>query len=230
MVKKINNCDCVIACCTENIYWIFDKINDYNKIYIYSKCEKEFDPMIYNHDKIIIKKLNNIGSCDYVYLYHIIEHWKNLPDKIDFRKGTPNCNYKSKVKYDKNILKFSLNEWKFTNNKTKNFKFVKSKFKNFQEWIYFTFGYNLGNKLINNKDSYIYYCGNFNATRKQIKNIDLKFYIRMIKQIKYPNEEIDHFIERIWGMIFSLKTYNFSLFYLIFFILFILLCIFIKVK
>ena len=39
--------------------------------------------------------------------------------------------------------------------------------------------------------------------RDNIRRYPLELFKAMASQPKYPNEEVDHFIERIWGLLFT---------------------------
>ena len=129
----------VIARYNENIDWI--KYIDTNlfDIFIYNKGN---DININNNLNYKIIKLDNTGRESHTYLYHIINNYDNLPDKIIFTQAHPfdhvkntfineinnfnNCHfnffYFSKnilnIKYDINANKFieygtlNGNEWK----------------------------------------------------------------------------------------------------------------------
>ena len=75
----------VIAVCNEDISWIVKYLSDYKLITIYNKCDKK---ITLKNDNIRIINTPNIGSCDYAYLSYIIDRYNNLPDYIDFTKGS----------------------------------------------------------------------------------------------------------------------------------------------
>ena len=93
-----------LVCCVykENIDWIKQERHKFNNIYIYLKNNSRSESiynMFRNYDHIQVHTIDNIGSCDHVYLYHIITHYYNLPDKLVFCKGTYNKYYDSNYKY-----------------------------------------------------------------------------------------------------------------------------------
>lgn len=82
-----------LVCCVynENIEWILECVDDYKYIYIYIKNRNRVDyirNMFVNMYNVIVIEIENIGSCDHVYLYHIIENYDNLDGIIYFSKGT----------------------------------------------------------------------------------------------------------------------------------------------
>lgn len=82
-----------LVCCiyNENIEWILDCVDDYKYIYIYIKNRNRVDyirNMFVNMYNVIVIEIENIGSCDHVYLYHIIKNYDNLDNITYFSKGT----------------------------------------------------------------------------------------------------------------------------------------------
>lgn len=76
----------VIAVYNENIDWIsMIDINMFD-IFIYYKGSGE----IATTQKCIIIPLKNVGRESHTYLYHIIEHYDNLPEHVLFFQGRPN--------------------------------------------------------------------------------------------------------------------------------------------
>ena len=134
-----------MVCCVynEDITWIHNEIQEYDKIYIYVKNKKRINKLKkeFLNNKINIILLENIGSCDHVYLYHIINNYNSLEDTITFCKGTYINKINRNIKYtytkklgNNNALKsFKLNNWKFTYNT--NSKYYKSEFNNLEEYL-----------------------------------------------------------------------------------------------
>ena len=77
----------VISVYNENIEWIQHINRDVFEIYIYNKG----NPATLNTHNVPchINHLPNIGRESHTYLYHIIEHYDCLPDKIVFTQGHP---------------------------------------------------------------------------------------------------------------------------------------------
>ena len=77
-----------MVCCVynEDITWIHNETQQYDKIYIYVKNKKRINKLKkeFLNNKINIILLENIGSCDPVYLYHIINNYNSLEDTITF--------------------------------------------------------------------------------------------------------------------------------------------------
>ena len=60
-----------------------------------------------------------------------------------------------------------------------------------------------------NNHQYFIYGGNFIVNVSTIHRYDKEIYEKLINyDCKFPNREIDHFYERIWGLLFSNNNYN----------------------
>ena len=201
-----------MVCCVynEDINWIHKEYNNYNSIYIYIKNKNRFDKLKkeFLDNKINIILLENIGSCDHAYLYHIINNYNSLEDTITFCKGTyTNTNLINKYTYTKksgnnNALKsFKLNNWKFTYNTHS--KYYKSEFNNLEEYLLSIFSKKNVDKLFSYSTEIIY-SGYFTVSKNNILRYNKNVYNKLINyDIKHSNREIDHFHERIWGLLFS---------------------------
>lgn len=232
--KKKNNHTkhLVLAVYNENINWVKKEIPKFNSIFVYIKNESRINKLkelFKNDNNVLVISMNNIGSCDHVYLYHIINNYNKLADLNTFSKGTEPL-----IKYNKfpdnkhvkkllgifntnHLKKFSLSDWKFTNNKDSKFKFKKSKYNNLEEYLIDKFGKIFTNTLFKYSSSIfsltylektIYsLAGYFTVSKKNIMQYKRKLYKKLIEfETKGPNREIDHFHERIWGLLFT-NTY-----------------------
>jgi hypothetical protein len=209
----------VIAFCNENFTWVDDYAKEYDFITIYNKCNNNIK---FKSKNIKIINSPNVGTCDHAYLSYIIERYNNLPPYIDFTKGSkkPKKSFYKCVSCDenydedfKNLMKFKLKNYKFSvrknRNATKNSKFIPTNFKNMGEWI--------NNQDFLSKELYqksicnIVYGGSFGTTAEQIRRTPKKVWEMLIKQQKYPREEIDHYIERTWGVLLCKPKYKISI-------------------
>ncbi len=232
--KKKNNHTkhLVLAVYNENITWVKKEIPKFNFIFVYIKNESrinELKELFKNDNNVLVISMNNIGSCDHVYLYHIINNYNNLADMNTFSKGTeplikynkfPDNKYVNKLLgiFNTNDLKkFSLSDYKFTNNKDAKFEFKKSKYNNLEEYLIDKFGKIFTNTLLKYSSSiFTFTCfektiysfkGYFTVSKKKIIQYKRKLYEKLIEfETKGPNREIDHFHERIWGILFT-NTY-----------------------
>lgn len=269
--------DLVVCVYNENIEWLHKEQHKYNKIYVYVKNIMKVESihiMFNDYEHIKVYSMNNIGSCDHAYLYHIIKNYYNLPDKLVLCKGTYNKYYDTDYKYYgsnhiykylrlnkvvivilillyiilsilwfKNILsqkakylslftlmiisacvivirkmhyinrtspKFKLKYYKFANNNN-NTKFITTH-NNLYSYMTNIFNTKFVDDLFKNYE-YIIFKGYFSVSRENIQKYPISVYKSMINyEIKSPNRDIDHFHERIWGLLFSnsinTKTYN----------------------
>ena len=205
----------VVSVCTENLDWIDKRSSEFKKVTVYNKCDNKFT---FRSPNVVIRNIPNIGSCDNAFLTYIIERYNSLPDRVEFTKGSQPANHKyvKCMKCNmifngvikcfanrcKNFLDWNINDWKFTNNSSKKFKFHRSPY-NMKEWVD-------KNKFLNSQNietmaCNVKYGGQFGATREQIMKHPIGLYDELRKDQTHPNEEIDHFIERIWG---PLLCYN----------------------
>jgi hypothetical protein len=211
----------VVCAYNENIDWISkaETLNKYDKIYVYIK---NID--VYNKKKNQLPKkiklisLPNIGSCDHVYLYHIIHNYDTLTNSITFSKGTYKSIIDEYILNDNNYLKkyimnsgnknnnilrsFKLDNWNFTNNKNLNFKFKKSKFKNLEHYLLTLFNPK-GVSILFEQSNLILYTGYFKVQKQNVHRYKKDIYKKLISYEGGPNREIDHYYERIWGLLFS---------------------------
>jgi flagellar basal body-associated protein FliL len=200
--------DLVIAFCREDLTWVFTVARQFRRVYIYTKCGGcvENTTLLHElqttHTNIRIIPLPNIGSCDYVYLTHIIEEYHTLPTAIEFHVGTGNRSSR-RMRYYFNYLGlwgFSLHKYTFTNHVHMPFK--RSVYNNLWHYSTVVLGTELTSRLWK-RTQYIYMGGVFMATRDEIQKHPRKVYEQLRHTQHHPNEEVDHFIERLWGPLFT---------------------------
>ena len=208
----------VVCIYNENIDWVYDyqdtsiKNYKFQKIFLYIKNRERYEKLIEKeHSELFeIISLPNVGSCDYVYLHHIINNYDNLTDCIEFRKGSGSrvprmYNMNSFLKnIPDDVANFHLDHWNFTYNKNLNFKYEKSGFKNVRDYLLSLFSESAVNKLFDGFN-YVLYFGNFSVTRDNILRYPKMVYEKLQCLEGGPNREIDHYHERIWGLLFSNK-------------------------
>ena len=218
--KKEDKEELVIAVCGEDLSWIDNKAKEYHKVTVYNKCGKDIK---FEAPNVMVQDNPNIGTCDYAFLTYIIERYNDLPEFIEFTKGSQPGNHKyqvclpcytdndiSAIKLN-NLKKFNLNDfgpggYRFANHPklANKFPWVPSGHPNFKSWLDEK-GYL---DLVDRSYCNIIYGGHFGATREQIKRTPLKVYEALRKEQKYPREEVDHFIERLWRPLFCRPRYN----------------------
>lgn len=203
----------VVAFCGEDIRWIANETEFYDQIFIYTKCQGKIPSKLQNHPKIVIKDLPNIGSCDFVYLHHIVKCWDSLPYMVSFSKGTYRSNYKHLYTYRKDksqsynpkkYSQFELNDWRFSNHKERKMKFHRANIRGLGKWLKFNIG-EKGYCILRNGQAMIH-GGAFSALSKDIKRHGKEMYEKLMKPMSHANEEIDHYVERFWGPL--LTTYS----------------------
>ena len=210
----------VIAVYNENIDSnIFD-------IFIYNKGSKN----ITNKNCKIIP-LENIGRESHTYLYHIIENYDNLPNKIIFFQGHPHdhvssdfifqinnfhrsdTNFHNFTKYYLNIKhNISINKLEESGILQTNNRYIQ--YKNYHELncpLVEVFKKIYGFIDINN--IYIEFIpgANFGVNKANIINKSKNFYIKCIDILKTSNNLINpdegHSFERLWKFIFTNKEH-----------------------
>ncbi len=212
--KKKRSVDLVVAFCGEDLSWLAN-VTGYRRIFVYSKCGKSVP-----HQKgLVHRTLPNIGSCDYVYLQHIIREYTRLPDAVEFSKGTENSQRHCELRFRRNFWtnfatwvsgvmrnqrNFSLDDYQFSFHNSDKFPFLKSKFESFEMWCYAVFGGPLTDFLFDNAQ-YPIFGGYFSLTKKQMHAYSKGVYELMQSYQKAANEEVDHFIERTWGLMFTIQ-------------------------
>lgn len=86
-------CDIVVAHCDENVNWLIDASRFNRRVFIYTKCNSTLSPKLRSLSNVIVRRLPNVGSCDFAYLTHITKHYARLPEVVLFCKGSaPHCN------------------------------------------------------------------------------------------------------------------------------------------
>lgn len=220
-----------LVCCAfnEDVRWLHKAAAHYDNIYLYIKNAnrvKEVTLEFQHNQKIQIIPFQNIGSCDHIYLYHIITHYDHLPDQIAFTKGS---SLPTKRRYyyaylplgansflynyfinthdinskKEDLKTFSLDDYSFTFHKEVQAPFQKSPYKNFEDFLLAHFT----EKQVNNLFKYssnIVFSGNFFVNHDNIKRYPKEMYVNLFDEhTPGPNREIDHFQERLWGLLFS---------------------------
>lgn len=218
--KKQDTEELVIAMCNEDVSWVDDYAHKYKLITVYNKCGK-----VVKFKSLNVKVIEspNIGSCDYAYLSYIIDRYDNLPDYIEFTKGSliPTGKYNNCLpcKTDskdhlgntiESLMKFKNTGHVYGNKLHKELNYS-------QEWHnsgYDNFGCWIKKQDFLNEEIYkrsmcnIIYGGQFGATSNQIYKTPKNIWEKLKLMQKYPREEIDHFIERTWRPLLCTPSYK----------------------
>ena len=155
-------------------------------------------------NKRTFETLPNIGREAHTYLYYIITHYHDLPEAVIFLQGNPfphlplelllrmfNGNGRTS-NYE--IVPFSTS---LTGGKLYNWagKQLRSTGKTIQEWIF-------DNLHTTQEQGPVYWGAQFGVSKNQILKHDQKFYQDIINQFETTDDELAHFLERVWGLIF----------------------------
>lgn len=83
------------------------------------------------------------------------------------------------------------------------FAYVRSNFADMGEWLADLVGTAAADELFSNSGVYVQFGGFYAARRHEIRRFPRALYQAMADQQVAPNEEVDHYIERLWGILFS---------------------------
>jgi hypothetical protein len=227
------------VCCAyaEDIRWLHDAALHYDRVYLYIKNPARVNEVQqeFQEPNLTVIPFDNIGSCDTAYLHHIITHYNDLADRMAFLKGSSNLDKKQRYYYfyylpfgffypywekvfisryvykhhpTLGIRAFSIKEYQFRYNPAAPFE--PSQYDNFEAFLHSRF-------TKKQSDNLIKYCckniigGNFFVSRDNIQRYPLEMYESLVDTYKTgPNREIDHFQERLWGLLFANTLPDFS--------------------
>jgi len=230
MSEKPNKKVCIVTRYNETLDWLRYIIDSVDIVYIYNKGfnEKFFERFEYekNKEKIIIKALPNVGRIDHTLIYHILEHWDNLPDTLVCLPGS---------------VMMCRNKGYYLNNIIRKVNFVGSRFSGFYSPRFYKvsprFNYNIDNYqcegICNRNDNpfvkseyvdfqawkkalvddrpmrYVAMRTMFSVCKENIQHIPKKVYENLLTSLSVgDNIENGHFAERIWAHIF--RQYSFD--------------------
>ena len=88
--------------------------------------------------------------------------------------------------------------YSYQSSKHRRFPFIRAPFANFGSWLRHTLGEALTSDLMSNTLSYLVLSGYFSVEADNIRRYPLALYQALAAQQVAPNEEVDHFIERLW--------------------------------
>jgi hypothetical protein len=205
----------VVATCMENLDWLGEYSKKFKRVTVYSKCNRE--RMLPRAPNITILPLPNVGSCDYVYLTHIIDNYDDLLDVVEFSKGRPRLFERSPLPLvctccapnsseSQKILDFSMKDphlfgAPFHAPMNEKYEWNASPYSTLGDWADVQEGHIDRNNFHRDYCNVIYQ-GYFTVTRTMIHQTSKETYIYFQKQQKHAREEVDHFFERMWGPLF----------------------------
>ena len=216
--------DLIIAHCKEDLNWVLSNniYDNFNNIYIYSKCDQNIFNSQFVPDNIIVKRLENSGQDAGTHLYHIITKWNSLANFNVFTTGKglddnhrkdfniKNCigktflnNYNQYSNSTIN-LNFTLNDYTPTysrNEKTK-LPFIRSDFNNIKDFANNILPKIYMKMLENWKGTSI--GTSFAVDNMSIYKNPINFYKKIYNLVDIgPNNINVHFLERLWVFIFE---------------------------
>ena len=224
-------CELVVAYCEEPLAWLLesDWFQDrFSRTTIYSKCGAAPPPP---QQGVRVVTLPNVGSCDYVYLYHITRHWDALLPEIALVKGSERPPHEwhrlvpqalftldtaevvrglfssarrpqTRVQVD-HLRRFSLGAWAFSYNLNRRATpFHRSGWANHSQWLTWVCGTTLADWLYSSVE-FVPFQGYYTTRRDNIHRYPKGLYVRMMRGMTHANEEVDHFVERTWGLLLT---------------------------
>jgi Protein of unknown function (DUF3431) len=213
--------DLVIARYQEDLSWIDELHNIYDKIIIYNKGS----PLTIDNSEVYV--LPNYGREAYSYFYHIINNYDTLADITLFIPGSCWAQLEKKFKFlvtiaslkknkktvlycnknemiAKSIYDLKLDEYKVTNEENyksnSNLQLSLCKERPFGNWFATYFP--------NETLTYISTKGIGAISREDIHKRPLEFYKLLFNQVACVNPEVEYYIERVWKHIFSIDDKN----------------------
>jgi hypothetical protein len=202
----------IVAVCTEDVSWVDGNAHNYKKVTIYNKCG---NVLLFKSDNVKVITTPNIGSCDYAFLSYIIERYDDLPDFMEFLKGScrPVGKYNDCVSCVDHLIKwdrkFKIVNYPYTNHTGKEYMdqpWYDSGYSNIEEWVNAQDFVNAG--MYERNSCNIIYGGQFGATAKHVRKTPKTVWQQLRSQQKHPREEIDHFIERTWRILLCRPSYK----------------------
>lgn len=219
--------DVVVAHYNEELFWIKQLDSKFiNKIYIYSKYEgkqngygirintlnqkfvdkKYFDEL---SDKVVYKKIVNVGRESESYLRHCVEQYNHLAEHTMFLQGEPHIS----LGHINSLLQ-QFHDGKL--NISDNFQYYDGIFlgghlldwygaTNLSDYNFYTWFRTYVDQeihLINGLKAYFGAC--FGVSKKHIQSRTIEFYQKIIdNELQTRNPEAAHFLERLWFYIFN---------------------------
>jgi hypothetical protein len=194
-------CDIVVAHYNESLEWI-DKLpkNKIRKVFVYSKGEE---------CSRTTENLPNIGREAHTYLHHIITSYENLPEAVIFLQGDPlahmpldallsffdNLSVRDHTSnladypFETGLKDGRLHHW--------NGKDLRPAGQPILPWM----RDNLGTSSTR---GFLYWSAQFGVSRTRILSRKKIFYEKLLRQFETADDELAHFMERSWGVIFGL--------------------------
>lgn len=80
----------VLSVCTENLAFVDRVAHRYDVVNVLDKCiEVRGAPLRqFKSDNVRVQNIPNVGSCDGAFLTYLLDRWDDLPDIVEFGKGS----------------------------------------------------------------------------------------------------------------------------------------------
>ena len=209
----------IIARYNEDIEWVKYIDDNLYDIYIYNKGNKI--QMSNKDSNIIITDIINIGRESHTYLYHIIKHYDNLPEKIIFTQGHPFDHVR--INFIQEINNYSNEDFYYFSNNRLKLKFNndgsilnESGLLNNSFWsnqhnndscIFNISKQIILNKDLNNFEWYFNTGAIFGVSKKNLLKNNRDFYNNLLNILINSDNPINppegHCLERLWEIIFT---------------------------
>lgn len=201
----------VISRYHEDIEWIKTEIPTDICVTIYNKGEDNLNSLAPNCKEI---KLPNFGHESQTYLYHIINNYDNLPERILFLQGHPfdhhilksfsSYLFSSNKNGCKNIyakcdpnqsLKYHSNNLKHTNWAKTKWSYITIKEETMQDFAYKVFHVDISKMVAG-----IVWGANFAVDRENILCHSKNFHQNILDSYTSIHPLEDHYMERLWDL------------------------------
>ena len=212
----------MVAWCLEDIGWVLLAARNFDHVIVYSKCNGVPPPQLTVEKKITIETLPNIGVCDQTYLHHIVTNWDSLAFWTVFYKGFllfhclpfemirtevesfPSflcCYGHTADENDPNGFSPSFELFHYSPRHHEAMTGFVLANQTLGQWVASTFGYANALRMFSFSFSFCY-GGYFAVPLHTIRRQPISVYEAMKKQQVHIIEEVDHFIERSWRVLF----------------------------
>jgi hypothetical protein len=217
---RANAVELVVSWCHEDISWITQSeiLSTFDAVFLYSKCNGSLPRVLESQTRFHFTTLPNVGNCDHSYIHHIITQWFSLADVTVFYKGREEercppvklaagesrdgglvcCRDHDELAIAKDQFRegFNLRVYRTKNNPILHERYHRYS-GNLGSFLRHLFGHaNAKELFLTGRD----FChgGYFAISSKVIRRHSIAVYEAMILQQKFPREEVDHYIERLW--------------------------------
>jgi len=219
--------DLVVTHCLEEASWI-DKVaqHKYDRVVVYCKCGV---PPSLKAANVDVRPVPNVGQEVNGMLRYIIERYDDLPRHVRFtsagRNGMEGENARVHDSREKLVCKtcdkeslwdrwmganlkggtiedFSISRWKPRTYEGKTLPFVRSGHVNLEAWVDAEAALAPLKRIKEHvwaSGCNVHYGEQLQVTREQIRNAPVEIYRGLLNQSRYANDEVSHYIERLWG-------------------------------